>query len=405
MKKVYSILAIAFGLLMFMSIGIGKAEAAIGNGNRVIGLHDRILPIKDIRVIDSDTKVPLSDMEKTFNLTVKTENGKTTIEKYGKQFIYDASTGKTSLNGVEQQWKPIINIDGTLFISVKFLTREIGFKMHYFTSVKTIRIYRDDYGHMSHEAYEKMIKQAIEEAKPTKPSDQSSPSKPTKPSDQSSSSKPTKPDLNKKPVVYLTFDDGPNQFTLKNNETLNNYKVPATFFFIGNEMKHNESIVKTIKNSGHYIGAHSMTHDQASVYKSTENFIAEMTESAELLAKLSGNQSKLVRVPYGSAPHVTTTMQNSLKQQGYKMWDWDVDSNDWKYKDTEADQIIKNVQEGITKQAKAGQQNIVVLMHDRSQTTIALPTIIEWLQKEGYELKKYNPANHLSKNYLKDPEL
>ncbi|WOV88029.1 polysaccharide deacetylase family protein [Sporosarcina oncorhynchi] len=391
MKKMYSILAIALGLLLFMTIGTGKAQAAVGNGERAIGLHDRILPINDIRVIDGDTKVPLTDMEKTFYLTVTTEDGKTTIDKYGKQFVFDAATGMTTLDGTVEAWKPIVEIDGNLFISVKYLTREIGFKMEYFTSIRTIRIYRDDYEHMNHDAYELMVKKAIEAAKPAPPA------KPTKPS------KPANP--NKKAVVYLTFDDGPNQFTLKNNDTLNKYKAPATFFFIGNEMKHQPSIVKKMAKSDHSIGTHSMSHNQKLVYQSTNGFIAEMSGAADLLAKQSGKQSKLVRVPYGSVPHVTPAMQKSLKTKGYKMWDWNVDSNDWQYKDTQADQIVKNVQDGVTKQAKAGEKQIIVLMHDRSQTAIALPKIIEWLQKEGYELKKYEPSNHISKNFLKDPEL
>ena len=62
MKKMDSILTIVLGLLLFLTIGTGEAQAAVGSGERAIGLHDRILPIKDIRVIDGDTKVPLADM-------------------------------------------------------------------------------------------------------------------------------------------------------------------------------------------------------------------------------------------------------------------------------------------------------------------------------------------------------
>ena len=391
MKRINLILAIALGLLLVLTIGTGKAQAAIGNDERIIGLHDHILTIHDIRIIDGDTKVPLADMEKYLYLSVTTEDGKTVIGKNGKQFIYDAATGLTIMEGREEPWKPIVDINGSLFISVKYLARGIGFKMDYLPNVRTLRIYRDDYEHMNHGAYELMVKKVIENAKPAPPA------KPTKPS--------TPANPNKKAVVYLTFDDGPNQFTLKNNDTLNKYKAPATFFFIGNEMKHQPSIVKKMAKSDHSIGTHSMSHNQKLVYQSTNGFIAEMSGAAELLAKQSGKQSKLIRVPYGSVPHVTPAMQKSLKTKGYKMWDWNVDSNDWQYKDTQADQIVKNVQAGVTKQAKAGEKQIIVLMHDRSQTAIALPKIIEWLQKEGYELKKYDPSNHISQNFLKDPEL
>jgi peptidoglycan/xylan/chitin deacetylase (PgdA/CDA1 family) len=203
----------------------------------------------------------------------------------------------------------------------------------------------------------------------------------------------------------LTFDDGPNQFTLINHATLETYKVPATFFFLGNQIKHNESIVKTVSKSGHYVGSHSMTHDKALVYSSTESFIAEMTGAAQLLEQVTGKSANLVRVPYGSKPLVTPSMQKSLIDHGLYMWDWDVDSNDWRYTDKQTSQIIKNVQDGVTKAAKSGDKDIIILLHDRSQTTIALPRIIEWLQKEGCTFKTYEPDNHIIQNFLQDPLL
>lgn len=376
MKKWTWILCIA--IICFLFTGTGKAEAA-ENGKRYIGLHDLILPIEDIRVIDGDTKVPLTDIAQYLYLPVETKDGKTIIRKRGKVIRFDHSTGATTLDGVDQPWMPISSIDGEVFISVKYIARETGFQFEYFQQHHTIRIYREEFNHISHEAFEEVIKEHA--TKKHKMSD------------------------SKKANVYLTFDDGPNRFTLINHATLETYKVPATFFFLGNQVKHNEAIVKTVSESGHYVGSHSMTHDKALVYNSTESFIAEMTGAAQLIKQATGKSANLVRVPYGSKPLVSPSMQRSLVDHGLYMWDWDVDSNDWRYTDKQTSQIIKNVQDGVTKAAKSGDQDIVILLHDRSQTTIALPRIIEWLQKEGYTFKTYEPDNHIIQNFLQDPLL
>ena len=376
MKKWTWVWCIAIICILFT--GVEKVEAANESGKRYVGLHDRILPIEDIRVVDGDTKVPLKDIAKYLYLPIEVKDGKTTIRKRGKEIIYNHSTGATTLDGVDQPWQPLASINGQLFISVKYIARETGFQFEYFQEHRTIRIYRDEFNHMSHEEFEEVIKSYSVEQQPVSAT---------------------------KSTVYLTFDDGPNQFTMINHATLEKYKVPATFFFLGNQMKQNESIVKTVFESGHYVGSHSMTHNKAYVYGSTESFIAEMVGGVELVKQLTGKASNLVRVPYGSKPLVTKNMQKSLVDRGLKMWDWDVDSNDWRYTDKQADQIVKNVQEGVTKSAKSGDKEIIVLLHDRSQTTIALPKIIEWLQKEGYSFKSYEPDNHIIQNFLRDPQL
>lgn len=377
MQKWYWSICIA--IILALGMNIEKAEAS-EPAQRTIGLHDKVLPIEQTHVIEGDTKVPFKEISKYLYLTVTEEYGKMRIEKRDNLMIIDFAKNTTTTNGVEQSGIPFIEIDGKMYISVKEIAYNMGFQIDYFRHLHTIRIYRDDYPHMDRKAYEKKIaevKNNLTQATFT----------------------------TNKPTIYLTFDDGPNKFTLMNNNTLEKYNVPATFFFLGNQMKQHTSIVKTIHESGHYIGSHSMTHDKNLVYQSTESFIAEMAEGAELIKKLTGQTAKLIRVPYGSMPHVTTGMKESLVQHGYKMWDWNVDSNDWRYTDKQADQIVHNVKEGVTKAIQSGDRTIVILLHDRSQTTIALPTIIEWLQNQGYTFKTYDPNEHISHNFHKEPSL
>lgn len=377
MKKLYWTICIA--IILTLGMNIEKAQAS-EPAQRTIGLHDKVLPIEQTRVVDGDTKVPFEEISKYLYLTITEENKKIIIEKRENQMIIDFAKNTTTTNGVEQSGTPFMEIDGKMYISVKEIAYSMGFQIDYFRHLHTIRIYRDDYPHMDRTTYERKIADVKNNRRHA-----------TSPSD--------------KVTVYLTFDDGPNKFTFMNNNTLEKYNVPATFFFLGNQMQQNASIVKTIHDSGHYIGSHSMTHDKNLVYQSTESFIAEMAEGAELIKQLTGQTAKLVRVPYGSTPHVTTGMKQSLIQHGYKMWDWNVDSNDWRYTDKQADQIVHNVKEGVTKAIQSGDRTIVILLHDRSQTTIALPSIIEWLKNQGYTFKAYNPNEHISHNFHKEPLL
>lgn len=215
---------------------------------------------------------------------------------------------------------------------------------------------------------------------------------------------PAEPSI-KKANVYLTFDDGPNKFTTVNLQTLKQYEASGTFFFLGKNMKAHESVVKAAAKEGHYIGTHSMTHDKAKVYKNADAFIQEINNGVVLIEQMTGHKAKLVRVPYGSKPHLTTAMKDKLIQQHYKLWDWDVDSNDWKYTDEQYKEIVRNVQLETEKAYKSGDKDIIILLHDRSQTTKALPLIIEWLQKEGYTLKTYKEDQHIVQNFHRDKAL
>lgn len=83
---------------------------------------------------------------------------------------------------------------------------------------------------------------------------------------------------NKGEMVYLTFDDGPNQYTPKLLDVLKRYDVKATFFILGKKIKGNEAILQRIVDEGHTIGLHSMTHDKKTFYRSPQTAVNEMKQ-------------------------------------------------------------------------------------------------------------------------------
>ena len=67
-----------------------------------------------------------------------------------------------------------------------------------------------------------------------------------------------------KPMIALTFDDGPGERTLELLETLEKYKVRASFFMCGTSLSRNdikvEEILKKMDELGCDMGNHTMDH-------------------------------------------------------------------------------------------------------------------------------------------------
>nr|WP_228548409.1 polysaccharide deacetylase family protein [Sporosarcina obsidiansis] len=201
-------------------------------------------------------------------------------------------------------------------------------------------------------------------------------------------------------VVYLTFDDGPSRLTDEFLDVLLEYDVKATFFMQGNNLK-KEHLLESVKRAvveGHYIGGHSMTHDFHTLYKENQ-FVSEMQETLALIHELTGESPHLVRPPYGSAPGLKNEqIRQQLVDAGIKVWDWTIDSQDWKLKDNPA-QIIENIKHGTNEDKE------IILMHEKTQTLAVLPEIINFYKEQGYHFAIYDEADHFVLNFQNDIRL
>lgn len=110
-----------------------------------------------------------------------------------------------------------------------------------------------------------------------------------------------------------------------------------------------------------------------------------MSGANATLKKLTGTSTTLIRTPYGSKPYFTKSFRDKVLTQGYHLWDWNVDSYDWKYKQN-SDRIYNTVMDQVNK-LKASKTNPVILMHDQKATLKVLPRILEKLKKDGYTFK------------------
>lgn len=183
-------------------------------------------------------------------------------------------------------------------------------------------------------------------------------------------------------VAYLTFDDGPNEFTPQILDILKSYDAKATFFVLGNSIYGKEDILRRTYQEGHSIGLHSMNHVYREVYASPANFVSQMDQCNELVKSAIGVKTRLIRPPYGSKPQLTDDFRNAAVERGYRIWDWNIDSGD-----AVGNRGSAGVYNYTTNQASRFEGPVVILFHDKVNTAQALPSIIDYLSGRGYRFE------------------
>ena len=184
-----------------------------------------------------------------------------------------------------------------------------------------------------------------------------------------------------KPAVYLTFDDGPiPEVTPEVLAILERYGVKATFFMVGENIDKHPEVFEQVIRAGHSIGNHTYNHLKG--WRTPfENYLAnvqlweEVANSQQLIAN-----SHLMRPPYGKA---TLRQRIALHRLGYRLIYWDILTRDYESTRTPEAMLAQ-----IKREVRPGS---IINFHDSLKSNermlAVLPQAIEWLQKQGYELK------------------
>ena len=177
-----------------------------------------------------------------------------------------------------------------------------------------------------------------------------------------------------KPMVALTFDDGPSQHTWNIVSTLQSYKARATFFIIGNQVATHEAAIDYILANHNEIASHSFGHKNLTKLSDVE-VVNQIRPVDAALLEQHDYIPVMYRVPYGSRDERVLEI---LKQEGKPVIGWSVDPYDWKVKDK--DTIVNHVLNSV----KDGD---IVLMHDIYEPTAqAVAELVPALQDKGYQI-------------------
>jgi len=173
--------------------------------------------------------------------------------------------------------------------------------------------------------------------------------------------------------VSLSFDAAwGNEDTQKLIDILGQYGVKATFFVVGDWVDRYPESVKALHDAGHEVMNHSNAHPHMAKL-SAQQIISEVSACNDKIEAVTGVRPTLFRCPYGEYDdNVISTIQG----MGMTAVQWDTDSLDWK--NLTADEIYKRVTGKV-------QPGSIVLFHNAGlHTPEALPSILEYLQSNGY---------------------
>ena len=185
-----------------------------------------------------------------------------------------------------------------------------------------------------------------------------------------------------KPVVALTFDDGPSRYTEEILETLRRNEVCAAFFVLGNKVEDYQEVLKKSVSYHNELGNHSYNHKWLS--RLPINSLKEQIEKTQqVLQKTLSYQPKYLRPTYGSVN------DRIRKNTELKIVLWTVDTKDWKI--TNVDRII----EKATTNIKDGD---IILMHDIfERSSQALEKIIPILKEQGFQFVTISELEEVKK--------
>jgi peptidoglycan/xylan/chitin deacetylase (PgdA/CDA1 family) len=177
----------------------------------------------------------------------------------------------------------------------------------------------------------------------------------------------------KQKIIYLTFDDGPDdgitQFIL---DILSKYNAHGTFFCCGNKIKTNPELFDLILRDGHSIGNHTMTH---AIGRQTSliNYIKEVKSFKKLYSTI------LFRPPQQSI----SILELLVLRKSNRIILWDVDSLDW--------DISLGMKYDIRDLINKTKPGSIVLFHFANEfeyrTREILPRYMEQLTKLGYSFR------------------
>jgi hypothetical protein len=148
--------------------------------------------------------------------------------------------------------------------------------------------------------------------------------------------------------VYLTFDDGPSQYTPRVLEILRKNGIKATFFV---EYNPNQEYYRQIAADGHTLALHTYTHDYKKVYASEDAFFDDLNRISSYVKDITGIDSKIVRVAGGSSNTISrhystgimTRITGDLDNRGYVYFDWNAQCDDATTLGISPENILKNV--------------------------------------------------------------
>jgi len=186
-------------------------------------------------------------------------------------------------------------------------------------------------------------------------------------------------------TIALTFDDGPYEYTEELLDQLKAANIKATFFINGDNwwkyLENNsdeQAVIKRAAAEGHQIASHTWKHE---IPESRELLKESLDRLDDLVEKCTGERPKYFRAPKGKCDEDCIAY---IEELGYKVIQWDTDTNDWRYKFEDGEdrpRAVESAKEFLTEEWAQERENYLILMHDVHVHTVR--EIVPWVIKNA----------------------
>lgn len=177
-----------------------------------------------------------------------------------------------------------------------------------------------------------------------------------------------------KPMIALTFDDGPSEETLRIVETLEKYDSKGTFCVVGSRLEMYESVLRATVASGQEIACHTWNHKNLTEI-SSDRARSQITQVNDLVYEMTGYKIRVLRPPYGDNDKKVRSICADLDMY---IAHWKLDTQDW---------VSRNSSKVYKKIVREVENGAIILCHDLYSTTAdAVIQAIPELISDGYQL-------------------
>ena len=136
-------------------------------------------------------------------------------------------------------------------------------------------------------------------------------------------------------TIFLTFDDGPYEYTDELLDTLDKYNVKVTFFVTAQFEDYLDCIEREA-DEGHTVAVHTYKHRFEDVYESTDAYWEDFEKMNDIIEEQTGERTELFRFPGGSSNTISrrysegimSELTSQAKDRGLDYYDWNVSSGD-----------------------------------------------------------------------------
>ncbi|MFN3550409.1 MAG: polysaccharide deacetylase family protein [Endomicrobiia bacterium] len=193
----------------------------------------------------------------------------------------------------------------------------------------------------------------------------------------------------KEKIIFLTFDDGPSEYTKEVLKILDKYNIKATFFVLGELIKYRKEIIIEIFNKGHIIGSHTFSHQnfyklckKLSIQECKKILEEELLKTQQEINFVSNKiEIKYLRLPNG---FYRKWVDDVVKKYAYKVINWSYGC-DW---------LNISEEEMFKRYISSLEPGGIYLFHDggkdRKKTIKVLEQFIEYAISKGYKFDILN---------------